>query len=636
MIQWWKRFRSLPVHFSACVHTSQGEKFLIIGLPRVHLLLLNGNRSQGYVWDSSNRRRYYRFHKVLMGAVTRDTFTVVNDPLIRLDKKLGPTGFSRQGFYSLSRRENKHPSNFERSVLGPPLAENRPTPALRICRWLPIFANWKKKENRFLGATKHLFFLACCQIFAFYHFKGFFPFLLRQQPLTEPKLVPAFLFFSAAKAPPLSPAVVVSPTACSSGLDLGSGYCAIFMVSFLERILCTTESISYFLQESASAFPTVYPFARFLCCPSCPFPATPWWTVSLFLPRTLLLGIQRHLESPRHEALPRVWRALTALLSWASPPARGVSGTVLGLVPGLCLLSSGRVWRKRLHRPARQSGHPLCCSFPIRVFVHSISCWLGNYPLHFAPVLCLVLYLRFICEKETAVQDPSKVLQLPFRRLYHKLANHLTLETLPPRCFLLILPLFLRKAPSFGKRTETPLFKYNLFFVRVGVQELAKVFVCRKDEVREMTSKWVLDLARFELRDYFSVQLDPFRIPTFDLHPSVNVLANVRCVVQNSTSRFWEHTILGKQNFLICANGRQALFGRASPKNLWWNRFGRWARPWALTVFPALEEPSSFSTSAMSAFATFRNNIAKRLLFWEQSLPVVFCSSVCFRFGAVC
>ena len=147
----------------------------------------------------------------------------------------------------------------------------------------------------------------------------------------------------------------------------------------------------------------------------------------------------------------------------------------------------------------KDCGHPLCCSFPIRVFVHSISCWFGNYPLHFAPVLCLALYLRFICEKETAVQDPSKVLQLPFRRLYHKLANHLTLETLPPRCFLLILPLFLRKAPSFGKRTETPLFKYNLFLARVGVQELAKVFVCRKDEVREMTSKWVLDLAGFEL-----------------------------------------------------------------------------------------------------------------------------------------
>ena len=91
-----------------------------------------------------------------------------------------------------------------------------------------------------------MFFLACCQILAFYHFKGFFPFLLRQQPLTEPKLVPAFLFFSAAKAPPLSPAVVVSPTTCSSGLDLGSGYCAVFMVSFLQRIFCTTERVSYF------------------------------------------------------------------------------------------------------------------------------------------------------------------------------------------------------------------------------------------------------------------------------------------------------------------------------------------------------------------------------------------------------
>ena len=46
-----------------------------------------------------------------MDAVTRDTFTVVNDPLIRLDKKLGTTGFSRQGFYSLPSREIKHPSS---------------------------------------------------------------------------------------------------------------------------------------------------------------------------------------------------------------------------------------------------------------------------------------------------------------------------------------------------------------------------------------------------------------------------------------------------------------------------------------------------------------------------------------------
>ena len=386
MIQWWKRFRSLPVHFSACVHTSQGEKFLIIGLPWVHLLLLNGNISQGYVWDSSNRRRYYRFNKVLMGGVTRDTFTVVNDPLIRLDKKLGPTGFSPQGFYSLSRRENKHPSNFERSVFGPPLAENRPTPALRICRWLSVFANWKKKENRFLGATKHLFFLACCQILAFYHFKGFFPFLLRQQPLTEPKLVPAFLFFSAAKAPPLSPAVVVSPTACSSGLDLGSGYCAIFMVSFLERILCTTEHISYFsttkrqrlsnsLSISSISLRPFLSFSRhslmncFIISSQNTFarhPEAPRITTARSLVESVesshcasILGISTSSHEGFSTPMALFFFATSRRCAlWVEGTLqglvhRGVSGTVLGLVPGLCLLSSSRVWRKRLHRPAR-------------------------------------------------------------------------------------------------------------------------------------------------------------------------------------------------------------------------------------------------------------------------------------------
>ena len=126
MIQWWKRFRSLPVHFSACVHTSQGEKFLIIGLPRVHLLLLNGNISQGYVWDSSNRRKYYRFNKVLMGAVTRDTFTVVNDPLIRLDKKLGPTGFSRQGSTPYPGGKTNTPRILKDLFLGLPLQKIDP------------------------------------------------------------------------------------------------------------------------------------------------------------------------------------------------------------------------------------------------------------------------------------------------------------------------------------------------------------------------------------------------------------------------------------------------------------------------------------------------------------------------------
>ena len=87
--------------------------------------------------------------------------------------------------------------------------------------------------------------------------------------------MPAFLFFSAAKALPLSPAVVVSPTACSSGLDLGSEYCAIFMFFFWRGSFVQQSAFLIFLQESASAFPTVCPFPRSLCGPSCPFPATP-------------------------------------------------------------------------------------------------------------------------------------------------------------------------------------------------------------------------------------------------------------------------------------------------------------------------------------------------------------------------
>lgn len=159
-------------------------------------------------------------------------------------------------------------------------------------------------------------------------------------------------------------------------------------------------------------------------------------------------------------------------------------------------------------------------------------------PLHLllvwqlSPALCLVISLWFICKKET----------LPFRRLYHKLTNHLTLETPPPRCFVLILPLFLRKAPPLA---SVQLFKYNLFFARVGGQGLSKVFVCRTDVVREMTSKRVLDLARVELKDYFTVSLTLIVYPlSICIYPSANVLANVRCVVQNSTPCFWEHSAL--------------------------------------------------------------------------------------------
>jgi len=318
------------------------------------------------------------------------------------------------------------------------------------------------------------------------------------------------------------------------------------MVSFLERIFCTTERISYFSTRKRQRLSNSLSISSISLRPFLSFSRYSFMNCFIISSQNTFA---RHQEAPRittaRSLVESVESSRCASIIFISTSSHEGFSTPMALFfsphphDALCGWKElCRVWciRVYLARPwaccqdcvfcpveefgendfialhgqdlcyedwatpePKDCGHPLCCSFPICVFVHSISCWFGNYLLHFAPVLCLVLSLRFICEKETAVQDPSKVLQLPFRRLYHKLANHLTLETPPPRCFLLILPLFLRKAPSFGKRTETPLFKYNLFFARVGVQELAKVFVCRTDVVREMTSKWVLDLARFEL-----------------------------------------------------------------------------------------------------------------------------------------
>ena len=127
------------------------------------------------VWDSSNRRKYYRFNKVLMGAVTRDTFTLVNDSLIKRDKQLGPYKFFSAGYFSpYPAGKTNNPRILKDLFLRSLLQKIDPHRSFRICRWLPVFGNWEKKENRFLGATNHLFFLACCQLLAFYHFKGFF------------------------------------------------------------------------------------------------------------------------------------------------------------------------------------------------------------------------------------------------------------------------------------------------------------------------------------------------------------------------------------------------------------------------------------------------------------------------------
>ena len=198
--------------------------------------------------------------------------------------------------------------------------------------------------------------------------------------------MPAFLFFSAAEALPLSPAVVVSPTARSSGLDLGSGYCAIFMVSFLERIFCTTERISYFstrkrqrLSDSLSISSiSLRPFLSFsryslMNCfiissqntfarhPEAPRITTPRSLVeSVESSRCAsILGISTSLHEGFSTPMALFFFATsTRCALWVEGTLqglvhRGVSGTVLGLVPGLCLSSSSRVWRTRLHRQAR-------------------------------------------------------------------------------------------------------------------------------------------------------------------------------------------------------------------------------------------------------------------------------------------
>ena len=108
-----------------------------------------------------------------------------------------------------------------------------------------------------------------------------------------------------------------------------------------------------------------------------------------------------------------------------------------------------------------------------------IFCWLGDYPLHFT---CgdvdspshVVLSLLSICEKETAVQDPSKVLPLPFRPLYHK------------------------KTPSSSGDTSSKMFCINSSPI-TGTTSFLRRCLSVEQKGREMTSKWVLDLAHFEL-----------------------------------------------------------------------------------------------------------------------------------------
>lgn len=75
---------------------------------------------------------------------------------------------------------------------------------------------------------------------------------------------------------------------------------------------------------------------------------------------------------------------------------------------------------------AKVFGHPLYCSFNFQVeslsILYPLLVWRLSPTLYVSVVVWtpVDLFLRSICEKETAVQYRRKVLPLTFRRLYHK------------------------------------------------------------------------------------------------------------------------------------------------------------------------------------------------------------------------
>ena len=193
-----------------------------------------------------------------------------------------------------------------------------------------------------------------------------------------------------------------------------------------------------------------------------------------FLPRTLYA---RHPEASRittHEALSRLWRAHAALLFLPSPPAcamgflllrglfaffatstrcalsveltlqglgqRGVSGTAFGLLPGLCGASFVQ------HQSLEKTTSSPCMAkiFVLKIgqrrkpksaAIHSIAL----FQVASLSTLSLVGVVSIPCTLPVVVWNPqvmwispcglsarrkqgSKVLPLPFRRLYHKLS----------------------------------------------------------------------------------------------------------------------------------------------------------------------------------------------------------------------
>lgn len=239
-----------------------------------------------------------------------------------------------------------------------------------------------------------------------------------------------------------------------------------------------------------------------------------------------MLGILKRLESPRTKPCREcgeltvgfllLWRlfaflatstrcALSVELTLQGLGQRGVSGTAFSLLPGLCGASffqhqslekrtsspcMANIFVLRLGNAGSQSLQPstlLLFSKLRRCPLYLLLVW--RLSLH-SPRSGVVspshvdLSLRSICERETAVRGSpiAFLVAVPQKNL-------LPLEKPPPRRFIPTLSLFLRKAFPLDKRTETPLFEYNLFLRFRVCKSFAKVFLRRTDVVCEMASK---------------------------------------------------------------------------------------------------------------------------------------------------
>ena len=113
----------------------------------------------------------------------------------------------------------------------------------------------------------------------------------------------------------------------SNSLFIWSGFgilvlCNFYGFFFGEDPLYNRARFLFFYKKAPAPFQQVVHFLDLIAALLVLFPPLLDEQFHYVFPEHFCSASRGSLESPRHEALSRVWRALTALLSWVSPPAR--------------------------------------------------------------------------------------------------------------------------------------------------------------------------------------------------------------------------------------------------------------------------------------------------------------------------